>query len=227
MRKRLILAAVSLFSGAYVFGQACDFYFPQESGTTLTYQYFDKKDKPTGKMSQELVSYSSTASGTKAEVVSKSYDENDEVTNETNLVMRCENGSFYIDMMSYVNPESMAAYEGMEVKIDARDVELPANLSVGQKLKDADIKISVNTGIIPINFSVSITDRVVEAKENVTTPAGTFDTYKINQTNTLSFGFQMVLPTTEWYSKDVGMVKSVSYKSDKPYTRTELISITH
>lgn len=223
----MLLTVSIAFITLIVYAQECTYYYPQIEGATLVYQHYDKSNKPSGKLSQELLSFASTSNGSRSEVVSKLYDTEDNLITETSLEMRCENGVFYFDMKGYVNQASMSAYEDMEIVVDATDVEFPRNFKVGDKLKDANIIITINTGFFPLKFSVNITDRVIEAKEDVTTPAGTFSAYKISQTTSTKFGIQIVSKTTEWYSQDVGMVKSKSWSSGGKLTSSsELISLT-
>lgn len=226
MKTRFLIIVQTLFFVVAASAQECVYFYPHVEGATLVYQHYDKNDKTTGKLSQELTSFSTTAKGSKGDIISKMYDAEDNLVSEVELEMKCEKGIFYFDMMSYVNQESLKAYEDMEVTMDAKDVEFPSNLKVGDKLADADIKITVNTGIFPLTFSVSVTDREVEAKESITTAAGTFEAYKINQTTTAKFGLEFTTQSTEWYSRDVGMVKSVSYKNGKPESRSELVSLS-
>jgi len=226
MKTRFLFVLQALFFISMASAQDCVYYYPHVEGAKLVYQHYDKNDKITGKLSQELTSFSATASGSKGDIISRMYDKDDKLLTEVELQMRCEKGVFYFDMMSYVNQESMKAYEDMDVTVDAKDVEFPSNLKAGDKLADAEIKITVNTGIFPLTFTVSVTDREVVAKENVTTAAGTFETYKINQTTTAVFGLEFTTQSTEWISKDVGMVKSISYRNGKQESRSELISLS-
>ena len=226
MKIRFLFSLQAIFFFFAASAQECVYYYPHVEGAKLMYQYYDKNDKITGKLSQELTSFSGTAKGSKGNIVSRMYDAEDNLISDVELEMRCEEGIFYFDMMSYVNQESLKAYENMDITMDARDVEFPSNLKVGDKLADAEIKITVNTGIFPLTFTVSVKDREVEAKENITTAAGTFETYKINQTTTAKFGLEFTTQSTEWYSRDVGMVKSISYRNGKEESRSELISLS-
>jgi hypothetical protein len=227
MKTRLIITSILILFSLTIIAQECEFYYPKLEGTKLEYQQYDKKGKPSGKLVQELVKFESTPTGSEGEFISKSYDDKDELLHEATLSMRCEEGVFYFDMKSYLNPESMESYQDMDVKVDASDAEFPSDLKVGDQLKDASVTVTVTAGVVPMTMVVTITDRKVEAKENITTPAGTFETYKLTQTNTINFGFKTVMQSEEWYSKEVGMVRSITYRKGKEFSRSELISITH
>jgi hypothetical protein len=57
-------------------------------------------------------------------------------------------------------------------------------------------------------------NRKVEAVENLTTPAGTFECYKISYDIATKMMVNVKAKATEWYSNGVGMVKSETYSTD-------------
>jgi len=65
-----------------------------------------------------------------------------------------------------------------------------------------------------MNITIAITNRKVEAVENVTTPAGTFECYKISYDIDTKMMFTVKVKGVEWYAKNVGLVKSESYSTD-------------
>ena len=105
----------------------------------------------------------------------------------------------------------MESLKGMNMDIDIDNVQLPSDLSVGQSLDDGSIVIS---GDLPMTMRVDITDRKVAAKEKVTTPAGTFECYKITYTIKTKMMMGRESKAAEWIAKDVGLVKSESYKNN-------------
>ena len=99
---------------------------------------------------------------------------------------------------------------------------------VKKALFDADVhKMTVSTaGMTIMTMSVNVTDRKVEGKEKITTTAGSFNCTKIAQTVNMQAIINVTARSTEWYAKDVGMIKSESYDSDGILTSTtELVSI--
>lgn len=96
---------------------------------------------------------------------------------------------------------------------------LPNNLHVGQKLKD---KIKILTSIV--TCSVILSNRVVETYEEITTEAGTFNcyliTYDLKTISTITVS-QFI---KEWYSKEVGVVKTETYNKKGKLTSTKLLT---
>jgi hypothetical protein len=64
--------------------------------------------------------------------------------------------------------------------------------------------------IMTMNFK--ITDRKVEAIEDITTDAGTFSCYKMSQNTTMNMGFiNKTFKSIDWIAENVGSVRSESY----------------
>ena len=142
------------------------------------------------------------------------------------LKMSCIDGVFTVDMQSYLNQNAIAGLQDMEVKIEGVDMEFPSNLSVGQELNDASITFTAsNMGITMMKMNVKITDRKVEAIEDVTTPAGTFSCYKMTyKTEMQAFG-KYTTSSIEWFALDIGSVRSETY--DKKGNLESYSVLTH
>jgi hypothetical protein len=118
-------------------------------------------------------------------------------------------------MSNFVPAESMTGFENMEVDVQMDQLEYPSSLSVGSTLKDASITITTQNSPIPMKMEVNITDRKVEGKEMVTTPAGTFDCYKISyNTSSKMMIAKMNYFSIEYLSENSGAVKTETYKSN-------------
>ena len=77
-----------------------------------------------------------------------------------------------------------------------------------------------------MNMNVSITERKVEAKESITTAAGTFECYKISEHSEIKTLFAMKFKSISWFSFEAGTVKTESYKENGKYMgKTELAEI--
>ncbi len=152
----------------------------------------------------------------KLAISSESFDAKGKSLGTANLKARCEGGVFYIDMSNYLNQQSTEDYKDMEMSVEGGNLEMPSGMKAGDLLKEGDIKIAFSSGGMTVmNMSVSITNRKVEAVENLTTPAGTFECYKISyDIATKMMGIGVKMKGVEWYAKGVGMVKSETYTKD-------------
>ncbi len=223
----IFIALIMLFTTAS-WAQSCEPYFPMNEGTEFEITNYDAKGKTTGKSKHLVEKVNGSGDNISAEVKVITYDKKDKEVATNTLVMECKNGVFMVDMNTYINQESMKAYENMEMTVDASNLELPSGMSAGQKLKDAKIKISMGAagGMTFMNMFVNISNRKVEAVEDITTSAGTFNCIKITQDVEAKVGIKVTSKVTEWYAKDVGMVRSESYnKKGKLMGTSELTSL--
>jgi len=225
MNKRILLLFAAIISLLAIKAQECDFYYPENEGAELVYKNFDKKGKLSGTNTQKVTKYSKTATGAEATIHVKSTDEKGKDAFESDLNVKCENGIFYFDMESYVNQQSLKGMEGMEFVVEHENLEMPSSLKVGDKLKDGWIRIKISTGAMVImSMEVTISDRLVEKKESITTEAGTFDCYKINQTVRSKMPMKIETKSSEWLSKGSGIIKSENYSSDGSITSSMVLS---
>lgn len=208
----LLFILVILFKGR----NDCEAFYPLEEGTQFTLQSYNAKDKLTGYSVYKITDVERSAESVKAIYLNELYDEKDKPISKNNVEMRCEKGSFWVNMESRLNPETMEAYRNMELKMEGDYLEWPGDLKVGELLKDARLKMEVFSGGKSfLTMEINVKDRKVEAKENITTPAGTFECYKINynvETITTSlFSMKFESKATEWISPGNGIVRTESY----------------
>jgi len=106
--------------------------------------------------------------------------------------------------------------------MEGGSLEMPSKLNVGDVLKPGEMKMSFSSGGMTLMaMSISISNRKVEAIEDITTDAGTFSCYKISYDATTKMGITASSKGVEYYSDDIGMVKSEAF--DK---KGELLSTT-
>lgn len=206
--------------------QNCTLYYPKETGTKLKYTTYDAKDRVTGSSTQVIKELYENQGVLSILIETQSFDKKgkDLGTNEYNAI--CENGVFKVDMKSFMDAATMAAYEDNEVEISGNNLEIPATLNVGDELPDGRLNISIYSGGTRImGMSTALTDRKVEAKEEVTTEAGTFECYKISYTMTVSTMFSVRVEAIDWISEGVGTVKSETYSRGKLMGYTLLTAI--
>jgi hypothetical protein len=145
------------------------------------------------------------------------------------LGYKCEDKIIYIDMRNFISEEQLQAFKNYEMKVESENLELPSSLSVGQSLKDGTVNVTAVGSGIPIALNVKISDRKVAGKETITTPAGTYECYKVtsNIATQTQMGVKMNMnfSSIDWIAVKVGTVKSESYnKSGKLMGYTILTS---
>ncbi len=223
MKHLLSLLLIFLYSFSY--SQDCGFLTNLDVGDSWSYSSYNAKDKHQGDADYEVLAKSNNNDSTIYKIQTKTTDGKDEM--QVEFDMACYKGSIYMSLQRMIGP-MIDKMEGMEIQVEAESLELPVNLKVGDSLNNAHINIKATVGTMNMNMSMTIKERYVARKETITTPAGEFECYVIEQK--LEFTSLMGTFTTtskEWYSLSSGMIRSESYdKKGKLDTYTVLKAIS-
>ncbi len=225
-----VLLSVILF-GFTLLPSDCSTIFFFKEGSSATSTHYDSKDKITGSTKTVYKKVNKFGSGATASAEQENYDKKGKLTVKNDFTIKCENGILYFDMKMYMPQQQAEAYKDMEVTVDGNNVEYPSNLKIGQSLKDATIKFTIKTkegAVIPMSdMTIKVTDRKVEAKETVTTPAGTFECFKITESSEIKTIFSAKAKSVIWFNEEYGNIKSETYSDKGKYAgRSELTSFT-
>jgi len=209
---KLFASLLMILGWMQVIGQDCEPYMVVNQGAVREMTNYDKKDKVTGTSVQTVKEIKTEGNMTEWTINSVSKDAKGKQTSAGDLQMTCEAGIFKMDMKNFIDEETMKGFEGMEVAMDATDLDYPAILTPGMTLKDGNITIKASSQGVPVmTLVVRIYDRKVLALEDITTPAGTFQCYKISQTVETKTLFTVIAKTTDWIAKKVGTVRSETF----------------
>ena len=215
MKQLLLLLLCCGFFTAGIIAQDCPMYFPAQENTKMEYKQYDKKGNLSGSSIQIITGIKKSPNSTEAAISSEHFDAKGKSLGTMQLTAKCEAGVYLIDMKSYMGQQSSDPYKDMEMTMEGGSLEMPGNLKAGDILKDGDLKMSFSSsGMTMMSMAISITNRKVEAVENVTTPAGTFECSKISYDIATKMMINVKMKGIEWYAKNVGLVKSESYSND-------------
>jgi hypothetical protein len=215
MKKILIGCILCSFILTGILAQDCPMYYPSTVNSQLEYKQYDKKGGILGSNIQKITDIKKAAGSTEVSVTSESFDTKGKSLGSVQLKMRCEGGVYYFDMKNFISQQSMESYKDMDVSVEGGNLEIPSSMKAGDVLKNGDMKMTFSSGGMTImKMTISISNRKVEAVENLTTPAGTFECYKISFDNATKMMVNIKTKAVEWYAKGVGMVKSETYSTD-------------
>ena len=223
MKKLCLVLAASLLTTLGLFAQNCNPFFNYSEGTVVEHTHYNAKDKEQSKQRMQIKSISETANGLimLADVVL--YDKKDEEMFNNEIELACENGIFKMDMSRFMPPTAQAGGAGdMKVTFEGDDMEVPSSLSVGSTLKDANFVVKIESdnpavsAIMGGGTETSVYNRKVVGKETITTPAGSFECYKLTydtKVATKIMGMTKTFETSsiEWLSEGAGVVKVENY----------------
>jgi len=214
-----------LFSGN-LFSQDCSNYYFLQNNKTIEMTISNNKGKESGKMTYVVSDSKKNGGSITATINSEFVDANGKtITKATNNV-KCENGVIQMDMKTFIPPVQMEQMKTGEAKATDVYLEYPANMNVGDQLKDGQFNMDYESSSgLKSSIEISITERKVEGKETATTPAGTWECYKISAKNKIvskiaGIGFPIRMDVVEWFAPGFGIVKTES-KTGK----TEITSI--
>jgi hypothetical protein len=198
----------------------CNSFFPLKENVRYEYEIYDKKEKPSVRMTHTFKNITGSGENMNATMLQELYDskKGDKIAT-SDLEWKCENGTLHFDMKSMNlmmdETQQMSMGEaGMSVDVTGDQLDLPSDLAVGQTLKDVSYKIKMTMGAMTLmNRTYHVKNRKVESQENLTTPAGTFDCYKVTFITSDDKG-RNDIKSAVWYAKDAGMVKTENYNDD-------------
>lgn len=186
----------------------------------------NKNGKESGKMTYVVSDSKKSGSSVTATINSEFVDAKGKtITKATNNV-KCENGVMQMNMKTFIPATQMEQMKSGTATANDVYLEYPANMNVGDQLKDGQFNMDYeSTSGLKSSIEISITERKVEGKESVTTPAGTWECYKITSENKIvskiaGIGIPIRMSVTEWYAPGFGVIKTES-KTGK----TEITSI--
>ena len=202
----------------------CSTYYPFEEGSSFQITNYNKKGKKETVVNYNITNVTETSAMFNTQILDK---KGKEITT-SNYDIICENDLVSIDFKSMMSPDLFSQYKNIDMDFEGTNIELPNNLSVGQTLKDAEMKMTMNMSGIKMNLGINIINRKVEAQESITTPAGTFDCYVITYDTEMKMGLKRIGKNKEWIAKGVGLVKSENYnKKGKLISYSELTQISN
>lgn len=203
---------------------SCSNYYPFSKGATSEITTYDKKGKIAAVVSYTVSEVTNTGTSEVAAIQSSIKDDKGELIAESTYDVTCSGGIVSIDFKSLVTPQLLEQFENMEYEVTGNNIDFPNNLTVGQELPDAEMKMRINMGGINMNMNVSITDRKVIGKEHVTTPAGSFEAYIIEYTSNVKMGMNRTGTAKQWIAEGVGMVKQEDYNNNGKVVSSSLLT---
>jgi len=207
-------------------------YFPVRKGHSISYQ---------STIAGKKVSYSSTITDATKDSATLEYEfgAGSASTSKITVQMTCADGHLralgQADFSSLLGQNTQFTSETKNTSGDL----LPKDLAVGSEWSGSfESEATINNpqmikmGMGKMEIASDLTHKAV-AEEQVTVPAGTYTAIKVETTTkittTMSANAKPAMTTTqttEWWVKDVGLVKTVAGSGTSQYT-TEAVSVTN
>lgn len=242
MKTFIILLSAAAVTHAAAFAQNLEPFFPSKVGTVLEYELRDASTgEPLMFTTDSLAEFSGDFRNGGAKVVSSTRYAGDTLVVKAVEPMKFENYEVIADFAALMEESlgdmvkqslsiagagdsDMAEVDKMmdEVSISGECRGVPAELSPGMELPDYDVTVK----IMFVSTKMNCRDRKVVGRETVTTPAGTFDCYVLEEKSTVKTMFANAKTNTKtWYARGIGMVRQESWDRKKLVEVTELTAV--
>ena len=182
--------------------------------------HYSGKDKVTGKSLSQILSVEDNGGILTALIKGTAFDKKGEEITSMNFEYICDEGVLKMDMNKFIPKDMFGSDADIEFEMEGDYLEFPKSLEIGQSLKDGMINgkmtMEGNPAMANMALSVKIFNRKVEAREDITTPAGSFTCYKISydmesSTKVMGMNNKVDMKGIDYVSEGVGVIKTESY----------------
>ncbi|MBO3269564.1 TapB family protein [Hymenobacter defluvii] len=195
----------------------------------LVYNLLDAKGKKTGSITQRVVLLGSetnkkqTLTTTTALLKSGTYDAKNRLVRMQDLTYAAHRDTSFTDGMAELSPDALRRFRDRIYTYQPTRLAWPDNPTVGSKLPDGGVVVQVSSSAVDIaKVQAMLTNRrVVSGPQAVTTPAGTFQCYKVEAERDLTtraradIAIRKVEREVTYYAPSVGIVRTEYYDRDK------------
>lgn len=153
-----------------------------KTGMNFELSQFNAKEKPIGKVLYQVKDVHKEGGSTVMDISAQFEDEKSKQRPPYTIHYTCTGDELIADMSGMMQAMQSGSMKDMEMKMKANKLVYPGKLTVGQKLSDGQMEAEMSSGGggPMTTMSMTMANRQVEGKESITTPAGTFDTFKIS-----------------------------------------------
>lgn len=231
--KKILVIIVSMLAVTTGYTQDCKTNLYMTNNAKMQMTMYDKKGAASGTRDITVTGVKKTGDMYESTITTSVTNEKGKAIAKASGVYRCNGGVLSADMKMFMPQEQMGKMGESEAAFEPVYLEYPASPSVGQVLKDAEFTMNIKNGGMSSTVTFKEENRKITTKENVTSPAGTWEAYVISYDGNMKMKMGgLGLPgynfsVKEWYVPGMGIVKSESYsKGGKLSGSTMLTSVT-
>lgn len=211
--KTFVLLITVMLCGTCAKAQ-CNYYYFQ-NGKTVTLSLTNGKGKDAGQIVYKVTSVKKNGGSAEAVLEQKMVDKKGNIITSSTSRAKCSNSNLSMDI---TGSASVPGGSKLTMKGQGENLIYPVNMAAGKELPDAHLNVDFEYGNgLTGNIDISITERKVVGKEKITTPAGTWDAFKITYHSKTVTKTIIYVPInsdiTEWFVPDFGLVRSESKSS--------------
>ncbi len=209
----LVLAAQLLYGQQ----QDCKSYYFLQNNAEVEMSIYDGKSELVAKNIEKVLNVNRTANVISSNFSTTLKDANGKDLSTGKGKFKCTGSEILLDMQMAMPNIPQLQNMKMEAGSDEVFLSYPATLKEGQTLPGGEKQMSGNMNGMEISMTLKVSDRKIVGKEKVTTPAGTWECFKISYKLGLSvqmmgtnFPMDLDVNATEWFAPGFGIVKTNS-----------------
>ena len=223
--KKFLTGLVLLLLTGFLSAQDCRNYYYLQNNRRVEMTIYNRRGEVAGKQVYTVSNVSKAGGTSAATVESEMFDKKGKSITRAGNIIKCKGGVMMIDMKIFIPQQQAEQFNKAEATSKNVYLEYPSNMKPGDHLKNGVFTIEINNSGLQQTLSMTIDDRKVEARETVTTPAGTWQCFKITHHSKLviktgPIGIPLNIEGTEWFAPGFGIVKTESKSGS-----TEITSI--
>ncbi len=205
--------------------KAQEFFYPLTPGTKLSYRIDDQNNELFGSYISHTKSVDLVDGNGEVVIIYNFFNENnepvfDDNNNEFSMLVETNNGK-----KEAILDDLFKARESQKYMSKGDAASVPADLSI-PNTTIPDNYIGVKVG--GIRTKMRVIDRTFVGMEQITTPAGTFNAYKLTETQTSKvLGFTSKNYITNWLVLGIGCVRQEIYDKNNKLIRVHTLTQVH
>lgn len=213
-----IIAAIALLVIASLPAQAqnCKNYLLLQNNKRVEMTVYNRKGKEDGKQVWMVSNVKNVGKTTSATLNSEFFNSKGKSINKSESQIQCNGGSLQMSMKLMMNEAQLKQMNNATAKATGEFLDYPSNVKEGDMLPDGNMQIdyTMESGMAA-SISITITERSVGGKESITSPAGTWECFKITSNQKIvskvaGIGIPIKMEVIEWYAPGVGVIKTES-----------------
>jgi hypothetical protein len=200
-----------------------------KEGANFIITSYDAKGKLTSTCNGRVTGVKRPSAGIEAVITNETFDAKGKLMSSREFMHKMEKEYFLIDLRTMINPLNLKGFEHMQMSVEENFMEMPMKPEQGVNLQDGYFRMTVShEGERVAVVELKITNRKILDKEEITTPAGVFDAWKISYSTELitTTTIPLKIQTTgmDWYSPKYGILKTETFNRQGKLSSYSLLS---
>lgn len=216
MQKIIAAIALLVIAGLPAQAQNCKNYLLLQNNKRVEMTVYNRKGKEDGKQVWLVSNAKTVGKTTTATLNAEFFNSKGKSITKSESQIQCNGGALQMSMKLMMSEAQLRQMDNATAKAKGEFLDYPVNVKEGDNLPDGNMQIDYTMqGGMAASIEITITNRQVGSKESITSPAGTWECFKITSNQKIlskvaGMGIPIKMDVTEWYAPGVGVIKTES-----------------